>query len=106
MNIATNNDMNLLLDKIVNRLCEYYSQDQAESLTIEYYLKFTDPAFCSSIGIPVQDEDFMHHESAGGMALRVHYYLGLGSDPSPHAFIEWRSNLDTRHAPRGDGNCR
>lgn len=91
MNIASDDDTNLLLDEIVARLRERYSDEQAKSLVAEYYNKFTDPVFCESIGIPVQDDDFMHHESAGGMALRIHYYLGLGADPSPHAFIEWRS---------------
>src|SRR5262249_17512612 len=46
----------------------------AVALARDYYEKFTDDAYCRSIGIPVQDDDFFWHE-AMGMAARIHYYL-------------------------------
>ena len=60
----------------------------------EYLGCFTDPTFCKSIGVPVQDSDFFFHESPGGMAARIVYYMvEKGNDPSPEAFIEWRAGM-------------
>jgi hypothetical protein len=59
-------------------------------LARDYYFKFTDPSFCTSIGVPTQDEDFFWHEGRG-LAWRMHYYLALKGDPDPHKFIEWRA---------------
>ncbi|KRB07971.1 hypothetical protein [Lysobacter sp. Root690] len=91
MQIADDEATNQLLDKIVAALGECYSKTEAESFVRGYYLKFTTPAYCKSIGVPVQDDDFFFHEDIPGMALRIHYYLGLGGDPAPEKFIEWRS---------------
>jgi hypothetical protein len=91
MQIAADTETNQLLDQISVALSERYSLAEAEALIREYYAKFTDAAYCQSLGIPVQDDDFFFHESAGGMALRIHYYLGLKGDPDPSKFIEWRA---------------
>ena len=70
--------------------------DIAVQLARNYYLKFTDEAFCASIGVPKQDEDFFWHEGKG-LALRMHYYLFLKGDPNPGKFIEWRKEPRSRH---------
>lgn len=90
--LATDNDTEHLLELTASRLREYfeYSSDQSESLVREYYGKFQDPGFCREIGIPVQDDDFLHHEGPVGLAQRIHYYLGLKGDPAPARFVEWR----------------
>lgn len=91
MDIALDQETNHLLSEIARILTEQRSGDEAESLVRDYYLKFTDASYCRSIGVPVQDDDFFFHESAQGMALRVHYYLVLRGNPDPHCFIEWRA---------------
>ncbi|UJB19158.1 MULTISPECIES: hypothetical protein [Lysobacter] len=91
MQIADDETINQLLGKIVAALSEGYSKTEAESLVRDYYSKFTAPAYCKSIGVPVQDDDFFFHEGIAGMALRIHYYIGLEGDPAPEKFIEWRT---------------
>ena len=91
MDIALDQDTNHLLGEIARILTEQHSDHEAELLVRDYYQKFTDASYCRSIGIPVQDDDFFFHESAGGMALRIHYYLVLRGNPDPHRFIEWRT---------------
>ena len=92
MNLAADEETNRLLSEITRLLCDRYSVTEAESLVRDYYIKFTDPSYCESIGIPAQDDDFFFHEGALGMALRILYYLGLRGNPDPEAFIEWRTN--------------
>ena len=86
--------MNQLFDCVVADMQAYfgYTTQAAEALVREYYTRFRDPQYCDSIHIPVQDDDFFFHESAGGMALRVHYYLGLKENPEPMKFIDWRTD--------------
>ena len=91
MDIGPDQETNNLLGEVARILTEQHSRHEAESLVRDYYLKFTDASYCRSIGIPVQDDDFFFHESAHGMALRVHYYLVLHGNPNPHRFIEWRA---------------
>lgn len=91
--IASCDEMNTFLAQVVVALCEVYAVEVAEHLVQDYYVKYTDPVYCKSIGIPCQDDDFMFHEGVRGMALRVNYYLGIAGDPDPHRFIEWRSTL-------------
>ena len=98
MQIAADTETNQLLDQISVALCESYTQAEAESLVRDYYVKFTDPFYCRSIGVPVQDDDFFFHEGVRGMALRVHYYLGLEGDPAPSKFIEWRATARGQRA--------
>lgn len=88
-------DVNDYFDMIVRSLTLSfgYCVSQSEDLVREYYRKFTDPIFCSSIGIIVQDDDFFFHEGAVGMALRIQYYLVLKGDPSREAFIDWRKEF-------------
>lgn len=73
-----------------------YSTDEATSLSQEYYKLFRDESFCRSIGIDVQDQDFFEHEAPMGMAMRVHYYLGLKEDPGPQKFLLWRRDFQLR----------
>lgn len=93
--LSTDEDTNRFFDKVVDWLrgMYNYSEDEACALIREYYEKFRDPQYCQSIGIPVQDDDFFFHESYGGMARRIYYYLVLKENPDPRAFIEWRSKL-------------
>jgi len=91
--LPTDEDTNFLFDSAVSLLRgEFgYSQEDANRLAGQYYTLFSDPDYCHSIGIPVQNDDFYHHEASGGLALLIHYYLGLRADPDPHKFIEWRA---------------
>lgn len=91
--LTADEDLNYIFDMAVAELQARfeYSEDSAIALTQEYYRLFRDPEFCRSIGVAVQDEEFFFHEAPGGMALRIHYYLGLKADPDPGKFIEWRT---------------
>ena len=91
MQIAADTETNQLLEQISVALSERYSLAEAEALVKEYYAKFTDASYCRFLGIPIQDDDFFFHEGVIGMALRIHYYLGLEGDPNPSKFIEWRA---------------
>lgn len=91
---SNDEDMNLFLSDVISSLegeCGY-SNSEASDLVANYYKLFLDGDYCAKIGIPVQDDEFLYHEGVGGMALRVHYYLGLKLDPNPKKFIEWRSS--------------
>lgn len=92
--LSTDKNINDLFGKVVSdmRAAFGYSGLVAESLVHEYYFRFQDPAYCGSIGIPVQNDDFFFHEGLG-MSFRVHYYLALKRNPDPHAFVEWRSSF-------------
>jgi len=92
--LPTDPDTNRFFDRVVDELQGYfdYAFDEAVRLAREYYTRFTDAQFCDSIGVPVQDDDFFHHEAPGGIAFRAHYYLGLKGDPKPSSFIEWRAS--------------
>ncbi len=96
--LPTDDDTNHLFDQIAAHLNEYlmYSYSDAVALAREYYACFCDTEYCSKLHIPVQDDEFFHHESAGEMALRVHYYLGLRLDADPHKYIEWRTEYYRR----------
>ena len=96
MHIAADKETNHLLGEIAAALSESYSPAKAESLVRDYYSKFTDHSYCKSIGVPVQDDDFFFHEGVRGMALRIHYYLGLGGEPAPAKFLEWRAAFGGR----------
>jgi len=91
--LPTDDDTNHLFDKVVAILREHFGHSDAEAVRLvrEYYRQFSDAAFCRELGIPVQNDDFFHHEAPGGMAWRIQYYLVLKGNPDPHAFIEWRA---------------
>jgi hypothetical protein len=91
-------DVNQLFDRVVTEMQERfgYRAQAASALVHEYYARFRDPQYCNEIHIPVQDDDFFFHEAAGGMALRVHYYLGLKENPDPMRFIDWRADYFCR----------
>lgn len=93
--LPTDEDTNDLFDDVVRRLEEtgLYTAEKATKLVHEYYRKFTDKAYCGTIGIPVQNDDFFHHESGPEMARRVHYFLTLKGDPNHMAYVSWRSQL-------------
>jgi len=87
-------DVNRLFDRIIEELEERlnYSPEDALSLATDYYKKFTNESFCSSLGIPVQNADDFFHEGPPGMALRIHYQLTLKGNPESMEFLEWRKN--------------
>lgn len=66
-----------------------YSDADANALVRNYYRLFQDRQFCESLGIPIQDETFFHHEGPIYMAMRVHYYLTLKADPAPDKCLAW-----------------
>lgn len=91
--VSEDDDVNWLFGEMAKELIETFdhSDNAAAKLAKDYYVKFTSEQFCRSIGIPIQDHEFFHHESAGGLALRAQYYLVLQGDPDPYAFIQWRT---------------
>lgn len=93
INVSDDEDVNWLFGKVAEELHDEFEMPMKEAvnLAFEYYSRFTSEAFCSSIGIPTQDHEFFHHESAGGLALRSYYYLVLMLDPDPASFIDWRT---------------
>ncbi|WP_157480844.1 MULTISPECIES: hypothetical protein [unclassified Lysobacter] len=93
--LPTDEETNRFFDEVVSDLHASfgYSVADASTLAREYYSRFRSAQHCGAIGIPVQDDDFFFHEGVTGMALRSHYHVGLGKDPYPHAFIEWRSSF-------------
>lgn len=93
--ICADEDVNDYFDTIVQGLSSSFGYPAAHSerLAREYYEKFTDPTYCESIGVWVQDDEFFFHEGALGMVLRVHYYLVLKGDPRRDAFIDWRKEF-------------
>jgi hypothetical protein len=68
-----------------------YSADAAEALTRDYYQRFRDPEYCKSIHLRAQNDEHFFHEGPGGMALLIHYYLGIKGDPARDRFIDWRT---------------
>ena len=95
---GVNKDFNLLLNETAEDLQTRfkYSSEAAAALVEDYLKKFTDEDFCAEINIPVQNEDVFFHESAIGLALRVHYYLGMHADPNPVMFMNWRADYFRR----------
>jgi len=91
--LPTDGGTNRLFDQVAVLLREHfgYSEPEAVTLTREYYMRFRGNDFCEALHIPVQDDDFFHHQGPGDLAWRVHYYLGLKADPDPRRYIEWRS---------------
>lgn len=67
-----------------------YPISHSEALVREYYGKFTDPAFCRTIGFQVHDDELFFHEGGFEMVLSIHYYLVLKGDPSREAYLRWR----------------
>lgn len=93
MRFSADDDLDWFFGEISKALVERfgYERSEADDMCLDYLEKFQDVEFCRAIGIPPQDADFFYHESAPGMAARVHYYLGMESDPDPNKFFEWRS---------------
>jgi hypothetical protein len=100
--ISTDPDVNRLFDKVIRSMVyEFaYSYEGASSLARKYYELFRDEAYCKTINVPVQDDDFFFHEAANGMALRIHYYLGLKLDPDPRSFVKWRAEYQKSRSRR------
>jgi hypothetical protein len=95
--LPTDEVTNRFFDDVVSDLhCNFgYSMVEASNLIREYYVSFRDAEFCRAIRVPVQDDDYFLHEGVRGMALRIHYYLGIKGDPDPQAFIMWRTSLQS-----------
>ena len=83
---------NWMFDRIVANLQSLFAHEptDAVALTQRYYDLFRDKAYCESIGVVVQDDDYFNHEAPMGMAMRVHYYLSLKGDPAPQSYLFWR----------------
>lgn len=97
--LPTDEETNKLFDSVMARLVEDCdcSESEANALIHEYYHNFRDEEYCRKINIPVQDDDFFFHEAAGGMALRIYYYLVLKGNPDPQNFLEWRSRPNKKN---------
>jgi hypothetical protein len=96
--LPTDEDTNKLFEDAADKLRERfgYTIGEAEKMTLAYFTHFQDPEYCDRIGVPVQDEDFFHHEGQAGLAFRIHYYMGLKGDPNPMSFIDWRADFQKR----------
>lgn len=92
--ISPDEDVNDYFDLITESLSfEFgFSRNVAESLAREYYDKFTNPEFCSSMGVGVQDDDYFFHEGRREMARKIYYYLVLKADPRREAYLDWRED--------------
>jgi len=103
--LSDDNQVNLLFERTCSDM-QYlfgYSEDNARSMIEEYYGLFTNKSYCDSLGVSTQDDDYFFHEAPMGMAMRIHYFLGLKGDPNPNAFLRWRKELvnQLREAQRG-----
>jgi hypothetical protein len=93
-------DVNRFFDLVVADMQSRldYTEQAATELVHEYYTRFRDPEYCRQIRVAVQDDDSIFHEGVGGMALRVHYYLGLKENPDHMSFVRWRAEFQKRAA--------
>jgi len=93
--LPTDEDTNRFFDQVVQHLEDtgQYSFNEATQLVQTYYKTFRDPDYCASVGIPVQDDDFFHHEGSPEIARRIHYCLTLKGDPKHMKYVAWRSSL-------------
>lgn len=93
---------NWLFDRIVSNLQSLFGYESAEAiaLTQRYYDLFRDKSYCDSIGVGVQDDDFFNHEAPMGMAMRVHYHLGIKADHSRRNFLRWRREFQLAQRKR------
>ena len=104
--LSNDQDVNHLFERVRSNMESLfgYSSNEAWDLIKEYTRLFRDVAYCASIGIGVQDDDYFFHEAPMGMAMRVHYYLGMKADPSPRAFLLWRKELTKQLASKAHGS--
>jgi hypothetical protein len=96
--ISPDRQVNNLLERICTNMQElfHYSQADAWSLIGDYYRLFRDEAHCSRLGVAVQDDDFFFHEAPMGMALRIHYFLGMKEQARSASFLAWRKEFLTQ----------
>ena len=96
LELPKDEDTNDYFCTVMSWLRSYFGYSESEACTLihEYYRNFRDEEYCEKIGVAVQDDDFFWHERAGGMVLRIHYYLGLKGDPEPMKFIDWRADFN------------
>jgi hypothetical protein len=97
--LPADSDVTSLFDEVAAALTETgLSIVDASNIARDYYVQFTDAAYCERLGLPVQDDDFFFHESARGVARRAWYYLVLKGNPDPGEFIKWRSDQSSARA--------
>ncbi|CAJ0730480.1 hypothetical protein ACUXIW_003869 [Ralstonia pickettii] len=96
--ISSDSEVNRLFERACTNMQSLfgYSEAAAWSLLAEYHRLFTDKSYCEELGIGVQDDDFFFHEAPMGMALRVHYFVGLKGTPSQSDFLDWRRDTVKR----------
>jgi hypothetical protein len=99
-------DEHFMFDRIISNLQSLFGYDLAgaTALTQRYYDLFRDKSYCDSIGVCVQDVDYFNHEAPMGMAMRVHYHLGLKGDPSPQKYLLWRRDFQLKQRQLESGN--
>ena len=99
-------DQDWMFDRIVSNLQSLFAYGPAEAaaLTRRYYDLFRDASYCDSIGVGVQDDDYFNHEAPMGMAMRVHYYLGINGDPAPQNYLRWRREFQLAQRKVESGN--
>jgi hypothetical protein len=92
--LSSDDDVNRFFARVEKQLQNEfaYTLQQAAALIREYYESFRNEAYCDSLGLPVQDDEFFFHEGVRGMALRVHYYLGIRGNPDHEKFLAWRAS--------------
>ena len=93
--ISSDADVNDYFDRIAESLSYNFGCTivEAEELARQYYQKFTDPVYCSSRGVAVQDDDYFFHEGGAEMARKIYYHLVLKADARWEAYIKWRQNM-------------
>lgn len=90
------------VDHLFERICSEmrflfgYREQDARSLMADYVRLFTDESCCERLGRGVQDVDFFFHEAPMGMAMRIHYFLGLKGSPAENDFVNWRAEAQRR----------
>lgn len=101
--VSDDEDLNDFLEDVVSLLNRYFDWPllSAELLVRDYFSKLQDPEYCSAHGFVMHDHDYYFHECTGGMAVRMHYHLGMKGDPTSREFLEWRKEFwSSYHAAR------
>lgn len=75
---------------------------EAEVLARDFYFRFTDESYCTSIGIGVMDDEFFFREEELSMSFLIYYYMlvadqcGRADKYSWDAFADWERSIHAR----------